>query len=395
MSDVAIVGGGPGGLYAARQLAARGLTVSVFEEHLAPGKPVHCTGVLAAEAFDEFALRRDAILNGLSTAEFFAPSGQSISYTTTRTEALVIDREKFDGMLGEDARAAGATVHIGERVTNVRVSAADVVIERAGAAPARAQVCILACGANYVLQRRLGLGMPGLHMQSAQAELPCDRPGAVELHFGSEVAPKGFAWVVPVVRGDQTFARVGLMCDHDARAFFTRFAERVAVRWQTRPIMCSADTPVPRAKILPLSPIPRTFGSRVVAVGDAAGLVKATTGGGIYYSLLSGRLAAEAIVAALKAGDVGQGGLATYEQNWRAALGDELDAQMKLRDIAQQLSDEDIDNLFHLAQTDGIMPLVRRTAQFNRHRDVIVALLSHPPARRILMRRVLGWSRTA
>ena len=42
-----------------------------------------------------------------------------------------------------------------------------------------------------------------------------------------------------------------------------------------------------------------------------------------------------------------------------------------------------------------VMPLVRRTARFNRHRDVIVALLSHPPARRVLMRRVLGWSRTA
>jgi hypothetical protein len=41
------------------------------------------------------------------------------------------------------------------------------------------------------------------------------------------------------------------------------------------------------------------------------------------------------------------------------------------------------------------MPIVRRTARFNRHRDLILAVLSHPPARRLLVRRVLGWSRTA
>jgi len=395
MSDVAIVGGGPGGLYAARHLASRGFRVSVFEEHLTPGKPVHCTGVLAAEAFDEFGLRRDAILNGLTTAQFFAPSGRSIAYSTTRTEALVIDRDRFDATLAEEARAAGAAIHTAERVTNVRLSAGDVVVERAGAAPVTAAVCILACGANYVLQRRLGLGMPRLHLQSAQTEMPCERPGMVELHFGNDVAPKGFAWVVPVVRGDRTFARVGLMCDHDARTFFARFADRVALRWHTRPAHCSGDGPVPRAKMLPLSPIPKTYAARVLAVGDAAGLVKATTGGGIYYSLLSGRLAAETIAAGLESGDVGLRGLAPYEERWRAALGDELDAQLKLREIAQHLSDEEIDSLFHLAETDGIMPLVRRTARFNRHRDVIVALLSHPPARRVLMRRVLGWSRTA
>ena len=113
MSDVAIVGGGPGGLYAARELAMRGLRVAIFEEHVTPGTPVHCTGILAAEAFDEFGLRRDAILNGLTTAQFFAPSGRSIPYATARAEAVVIDRERFDWMLAEDARAAApaATAH--------------------------------------------------------------------------------------------------------------------------------------------------------------------------------------------------------------------------------------------------------------------------------------------
>ena len=49
----------------------------------------------------------------------------------------------------------------------------------------------------------------------------------------------------------------------------------------------------PRLKILPLGPIERTYGDRLLVIGDAAGLVKPTTGGGIYYSIVSGSLAAE------------------------------------------------------------------------------------------------------
>jgi hypothetical protein len=54
------------------------------------------------------------------------------------------------------------------------------------------------------------------------------------------------------------------------------------------------------------------------------------------------------------------------------------------------LGDADIDGLFELARTDGIMPLMRRTAAFNQHRSFIVALLKHPPARRLLFKAVLA-----
>ena len=50
------------------------------------------------------------------------------------------------------------------------------------------------------------------------------------------------------------------------------------------------------------------------------------------------------------------------------------------------MSDAEIENLFELARTDGVMPIVRRTASFNRHRELILALFKHPPARQILFR---------
>ena len=50
--------------------------------------------------------------------------------------------------------------------------------------------------------------------------------------------------------------------------------------------------------------------------------------------------------------------------------------------LAQRMSDDDIDALFDLALTDGVMPIVRRTAQFNRHRSLILELFKHAPASR-------------
>jgi flavin-dependent dehydrogenase len=81
--------------------------------------------------------------------------------------------------------------------------------------------------------------------------------------------------------------------------------------------------------------------------------------------------------------------LAIYERRWRKRLGSELRWQLLLRRMAHRLRDEDIDALFELARTDGIMPLVRRTAAFNHHREFITALFKHPPARRLLLRAVV------
>ena len=84
----------PAGLYTGLLLARRGFDVALFEEHATPGEPVHCTGVLAADAYDELEIPRAAILNSLSHVSFFAPSGRVVDYTTPTVEALVVDRRR-------------------------------------------------------------------------------------------------------------------------------------------------------------------------------------------------------------------------------------------------------------------------------------------------------------
>src|SRR5262249_8832664 len=149
--------------------------------------------------------------------------------------------------------------------------------------PIEARACVLACGANYRFNRQLGLGVPRAYLQSAQLEQPLDGPSAVEVHLGREVAPGGFGWVVPFHRNGVAPARLGLWCESRGLARFRAFASRVRARYGA-----ASAAGEPRLKILPLGPVSRTYAHRILAVGDAAGLAKPTTGGGIYYSLISG-----------------------------------------------------------------------------------------------------------
>ena len=384
MYDAVVIGAGPAGLFASLQLAQSGLRVALLEEHQVIGDPVHCTGILAREAFDQFDLPSHVVLNELTTARFFSPSGLDVVYNTRTIEAVAIDRVAFDAALAERALRSGVDLRHECRATAVRVEKDGVVVRATSQPDVRARVCILACGGRYALHRQLGLTVPSLFLHTSQRELPVERPDEVEVHFGSHVAPRGFGWVVPIRRGNRYYARIGVMSEDRSPTYFERMVARVRARWGVE----SVEGP-PRQKILPLTRIARTYGERLLVIGDAAGLVKPTTGGGIYYSLVSASIAADVLIDALSEDDLSGERLEEYERSWRARLEDELDMQLTFRTLAQRMPDEDIEGLFELARTDGVMPIVRRTATFNRHRQLIVALLKHPPARQIFLRSFL------
>ena len=368
----------------AARLAAKGLRTLACEEHDRVGDPVHCTGVLATESFAAYDLPTDATLNHLTTVRFVSPGGIPVDYTTPAPLATVIDRPTFDRALAARAVAAGAELRTTARVTALDIHA-DGVDAIAGGEAVRARLAVLACGATYGFQRRFGLGLPRIYLHTAQREYRARRLRGVELHFGRDVAPDGFAWAVPVMRADGAFVRIGVMGSHDILQCYARVLTRVRDAWG----IVDADQP-PRQKILPLGAIDRTYGDRLLAIGDAAGLVKPTTGGGIHYSIVSAALAADVAVDALATDRLDADSLSRYEQLWRTELAEEFEAQHALRDVAAKLSDEAIDSFFELAQTDGIMPLLRATARFNEHRPFIRALFKHPPARRILFRAIVA-----
>ena len=171
------------------------------------------------------------------------------------------------------------------------------------------------------------------------------------------------------------------MCESRALAHFRRFAARLRDRFGAPP----GEWPDPRLKILPLGPVSRTYAPRLLAVGDAAGLVKPTTGGGIYYSLVSGQIAADTLDDALRADDLREGRLRRYEVEWRERLGAEIRIGLAFRTLTARMNDQAIDAVIELARIDGVIPMLRQTADFNWHRQSALALLKHAQFRKILL----------
>lgn len=385
MNDIVILGAGPAGSIAAAHLAARGCDVVVLEEHDAIGAPVHCTGLLGEDAIPEFDIPASLVLARASAASFWSASGNSVRIDSERIRAAIIDRGGLDQHLAARAAAAGASIRLGQRADTVDVQPDGVLVRTAGA-EVHARVCVLACGANYRFHRALGLGLPAAHLLSAQLEMPFPQAPDIEVRLGREIAPEGFAWMVPFERDGQGRARIGLMSKSAAAPRFSRFAAALARRAGIAP-----PDIAPRLKMLPLGPVSRTYADRVVAIGDAAGLVKPTTGGGIYYGMLSGAMAADTIASALAEGRTDAAALRPYEMAWRARLGAEIQAGLRFRRVAAGLSDTSIEALINLAKVDGVVPLLKEHGSFNWHRKAAMALLGHPAFRQIAFK---SWARS-
>jgi digeranylgeranylglycerophospholipid reductase len=246
-----------------------------------------------------------------------------------------------------------------------------------------ARACILACGVTYRFHRQLGLALPGHVIHTAQMELGAEPSDAVELHFGRDVAPDGFVWVVPIVRDGTRRLKVGVIARGHAAAHLDRFLARpeIAARLTEPP-------PPAITRLLPLRPTPGSRADRVLAVGDAGGFTKPTTGGGIFYSLLTAALAADTLIEAAAADHFDAAFLARYEQRWHQRLRRELRVGDQLRQLLVKCSDGEIDTLVSALAARDVQAVIQRMARFNWHRVLILALVRQRGIASLLVRAV-------
>ena len=131
---------------------------------------------------------------------------------------------------------------------------------------------------------------------------------------------------------------------------------------------------------VPLRPLKRTFRDRVLVVGDAAGQVKPTTGGGIYYSLRASEIAVEALGRALLEDDLSAASLGEYQAKWKRLLASELEVGYSARRIFEFLTDQQISSLVRQTAANGLHQELINSADsaFDWHSQVIDTVMNNP-----------------
>lgn len=378
--DVVVIGGGPGGLYAATELGQRGFRVVVLEEHSDVGEKALCTGIIGAAAFREFPLPQETIVGSLRRMRVRSQYGPEVLYAPAQPLAYIVDKPAFNRALARGAAAVGVKIQEQSRAVAIRTGADQVCItvqESAGRQYAvRARLAIIACGVRYRLANQLGLGMPQEFLQGAQTEVPSTWTPDTEISLDKTLSPDAFGWIVPL---DTGWSRVGLMAGRHARRRLACWLDRLLPGWRERPeiqIGC---------KLIAQGGLSRTYAERVLVVGEAAGQMKWTTGGGIYYAILCAQLAVQTSVEAFAHRSFTVATLGRYEHAWKRAIGRELHVGRYFRKLYSRLQNAQVEALLQLAERDGLLDLIHAKADFDWHYSLIVAMLKHAEVRKIAL----------
>jgi len=358
--DVIVVGAGPVGSYIAHELSSSGYDVAVFEEKSAPGLDVCCTGIISTECFQSLDPGTDVILTEVNSARFFSPSGRCLRLQTENIQAYVVNRLLLDKALTSKAQSRGARYFFSSPVIEIIPGQDSIQAEtlRSGARETfSARAVVLANGFKPKLPRKLGLGKIKSFLVGAQAEIEAKNVDELEVYFGQEIAPGAFAWLVPTSTNK---AYIGLLAKSQAKLHLQKFLNNIF--YQGR--ITSREVEI-RQKAVPVGTPARSYGDRVLVIGDAAGQVKPTTGGGIYFGHLGAKIAAEVLDEALSSDNLSATQLSRYQKQWKAKMGKELSLGYRARQAYIKLSDRQIEGIFSALDSSGMAEALLKSGDFS------------------------------
>jgi flavin-dependent dehydrogenase len=362
-TPILVVGAGPAGATAARTLATAGLPVCLLDRSSFPrNKP--CGGGISTRVLTRFpylqpALRR-ITTHAVARLHLEGPDGHSTVIESDGPAALMIRRVEYDALLVSLAVEAGATLVPGVDVVQARQDAERVELVARDGRRFAAAVVVAADGVNSVIARRLGLnlGWPASSVaidmmeETPRAALRDVDPSTLWVAYGYEPATstaenaknaekkisanssssavkrgaaEGYAYIFP--KRDHVNIGIGYLLSHyrqaiDAapyelqRGFVSRLRDRGVILGDS---VKQNFTPF----LIPVGgPLRETGRGRVLLAGDAGGFVNGVTAEGIYYGMVSGELAARAIL------DTGQG-VKNLVRRYRRACDYEIGAELR------------------------------------------------------------------
>lgn len=329
MFDLHVVGAGPAGSFAAITALREGKNVLLSEEHQQVGVPSHCSGLVSSSGLEQMKDVVDytkIIRNTITRANLHGKS-ERMTLSFPYPKAYVIDRARLDQLAAEKYEEEGGKIEKGKKISKL---------------PDLRSHCVVGADGPVSAIARLFHFPPILAYAGAwQGDFSYSSPdlSAVEVFFDQSWAPGFIGWVIPV-HGEAAKIGLGVSKKGDLPRAKRKFLEHLHLSKAKPASQFSALIPLAvRKKTAGLFDLSgRPLGSRtgggwpsraaqaasrhysVVLAGDAAGQVKASSGGGIFFGASCGRLA----------GHLAHDG-AEYEQAWRHAYGSDLSMHRLLR----------------------------------------------------------------
>jgi digeranylgeranylglycerophospholipid reductase len=312
--DVVIVGGRIAGNTTAIYAAQAGLRVLVLDNSRTVGCPVQC-GEFLPDVDEHFpAYRRyyadvpipaTLVRQRTEWIRVFSPGGRNHLFPFG---GCTLNRDALDTYLSSRAKELGAEVRA---CTTVLAFDKNTVLTESGCF--EANVIVIASGPGAKIPRLAGFSAPS----KLNPAIFCVAEGpfvsnTIDIYFG-DAAPGGYAWIIP--KGDAANIGLGFPRAYrqtNMRALLSQFLSRFP-KMKVRYVSGGHIPLGGRVKTL-------VSGQRLL-VGDAAGMVMASNGGGNLPALIAGQLAGIAIADHLLQGQP----LTKYEQSIDMVMGTELE----------------------------------------------------------------------
>jgi geranylgeranyl diphosphate/geranylgeranyl-bacteriochlorophyllide a reductase len=312
--DVVVIGGGPAGATAAHDLARQGRSVLLLDR---AGRTKPCGGAIPPRLIKDFAIPDELLVAHATAARMISPKDEKVDMPIDNGFVGMVNRDQFDEWLRERAAASGAQRRIGDfdRITRDADGVSVVHFEQRAfghasdktarvPASVRARAIVGADGARSNVARQTVRGAERTKYVFAYHEIlrtPAVPPAGYDasrcdVYYRGSLSPDFYGWVFP--HGDTMSVGTG--------SADKGFSLRGAVGGlRSAAGLTGAETLRREGAPIPMKPLPCWDNGRdVVLAGDAAGVVAPASGEGIYYAMYGGRLAADAVEALLKTGDV-------------------------------------------------------------------------------------------
>lgn len=321
--DIAIIGAGPAGTYAAYSAAKAGLRTAVFEEHGKIGEPVHCGECLSLLATQRLGLELpdEAISEEMKGIRVVWPDR---SYSYIEEPGFSLEKEKFEQFIGKLGTEAGAIYKMKHRVSGL-------ARENAGKAQGAgdgwkisttqgeyaAKLIIDASGVAGVSSKLLHLNEPPKTVVGLQYELaPIESDGFIDFFLWPRLAPHGYLWIIPKKDGR---ANVGLVTNDapSTRKYLEQFIDEYGLKEKKKVGKLAFGGQIPAS-----GAVKNTYSDGILLVGDAAGFTSPMFEGGTRLAMTSSKFAVDVAAAALAKGDTSAQALSRYETLWRAEFPD-------------------------------------------------------------------------